>query len=573
MRPAPSPGTRDQAAARTPALRVPARASLVGDTLRTHRVGALSWIVGGGLAMLGTAAALAAEMEDFPGGPAGLAASVSAGAEVMRLLRWPAERLDTLGGHLTYHNVILFNLFLAIYGLVQGARDIRGTEERGALEEVLATGHPRAAAVRDRALGFAIVAGLIGLGIGLGLAAGVAVGSQPDLAGSLVTMGTSGLVAFVGYGLGMLLSQLVGSVRAAGGLGSVVLCALYVATNVEDDLGPLGFVRFGSPFHWANRSRALLPGHGLDPVATLALVLLAVAMLALAAWAFTRRDYAAALWVRRRPTDRRAQARPATRAADQVPQRMLGSVAAAGIRHGWVGMVVWAGAVAAFTAMLAALQPQVMDYWNQFDFASALAGTTGSTSPEDTYWSFAGEFFTPVIAAYVITQASGWIADLSQGRVEMLLSAPVTWPMLVRGRLAATATGVAVIIAGSLAGPGIGATAVGSPLDPIAVARLVLVGLLFVAALAAVAAIVVAILRRPLAITVMAVLVGASYLLAWLVPTLQWPDWLNRLSVFWAFGHPYLLWPSTAQCVVLPVLAGAGSVAAGAIADRTPKVP
>ncbi|MGB7981953.1 MAG: ABC transporter permease subunit [Candidatus Nanopelagicales bacterium] len=543
------------------------------DTLRAHRVGALAWIVGGGLAMLGMAAALAAEMQDFPGGPASLAASVSAAAEAMRLLRWPAERLDTLGGYLTYHNVMLFNLFLAIYGLVQGARDIRGTEERGGLEEVLATGPPRAAVVRDRAIGFAIVAALIGLGIGMGLAAGVAAGNEPDLGGSLITMGTSGLVAFAGYALGMLLSQLVGSVRAAGGIGSILLCVLYLATNLEDDLGPLGFVRVGSPFHWANQSRALVPGHGLDLPATAMLVLLAVVMLALAAWAFSARDYAAPLWVRSRNAVGGVEGRPATRAADRIAHRMLGSVAAASIRRNGVGMVVWAGCVGAFTAMFAALQPQVMDYWNQFHFASALAGATGSTSAQDTYWSFAGEFFTPVIAAYVITQASGWVADLAHGRVEMILSAPVTWPMLVRGRLAATSIGVAVIIAGALTGLGIGAASVGSPLDPAAVARLAAVGVLFGAALAAVAAIVVALVRRPLAVTVMAVLVGASYLLAWLVPTLQWPNWLNKLSVFWAFGHPYLAWPSTAQVLILLVLAGAGTVAAGAIADRTAKVP
>ncbi|HSO04106.1 MAG TPA: ABC transporter permease subunit [Candidatus Limnocylindrales bacterium] len=570
MLPAHSPGTNHNAVAPR-ALRVPQRGPLVRDTLRSHRVGVLAWIVGGGLAMLGTAAALAAEMEDFPGGPAGLAASVSAGAEAMRLLRWPAERLDTLGGYLTYHNVILFNLFLAIYGLVQGTRDIRGAEERGALEEVLATGHTRAAVVRDRAIGFALVAGLIGLGMGVGLAAGLAAGDEPDLAGALITMGTSGLVAFAGYALGMLLSQVVGSVRVAGGVGSVVLCALYVATNVEDDLGPLGFVRFVSPFHWANQSRALVPGQGLDLPATAVLVLLGVAMLALAAWAFTARDYAAPLWGR--PGDGAAQGRSPARAADRIPHRMLSSVAAAGVRRGWVGMLVWAGCVAAFTALFAALQPQVMDYWNQFDFASALAGATGSTSAEDTYWSFAGEFFTPVIAAYVLTQASGWIADLTQGRVEMVLSAPVTWPMLVRGRLLATSIGVAVIIAGALTGLGIGAASVGSPLDPVAMARLVAVGLLFGAALAAVAAIVVALVRRPLAVTIMAVLVGASYLLAWLVPTLGWPQWLSKLSVFWAFGHPYLAWPSTAQWLILLALATVGSIAAGAIADRTPKVP
>ncbi|MGB8019813.1 MAG: hypothetical protein WCF04_01135, partial [Candidatus Nanopelagicales bacterium] len=134
------------------------RAPLIRDTMRAHRVGAVTWIVAGGLTMLGMGAAVATEMADFPGGPQALASSVAAGADAMRLLRWPAERLDTLGGYVTYHNVILFNLFLAIYGLVQGARDIRGAEERGALEEVLATGHSRPAVVRDRAIGFAVVA-------------------------------------------------------------------------------------------------------------------------------------------------------------------------------------------------------------------------------------------------------------------------------------------------------------------------------------------------------------------------------------------------------------------------------
>ena len=406
-----------------PAPRVRRRMPLIADTIRAHRVGALAWIVGGGLTMLVMSAAIAQEMADFPGGIEALAASVAASAEAMRPLRWPAERLDTLGGYITYHNVILFNLFLAIYGVVQGARDVRGTEERGSLEEVLATGHRRVAVVRDRALGFAALTALIGLGLALGLAAGLVVGGEPDLLGSLVTMGTSGLVAFAGYGLGMLLSQVVGSVRAAGGIGSLVLCALYVATNLGDRLGAAAIVRYVSPFHWANQSRALVPGHGWDPIATAALVGLAVVLLGGAAWAFQSRDYAAPLWSW---TDRGGRS-PRRAGANRVPHRMLGSIGAALIRRGAGGIAVWAACLAAFTALFAALQPAVMDLWDQFDFIAAMTGAMGSTSVEDAYWSFAGEFVTPVIAAYVITASAGWVADLAQGRVEMVLSAPVTW--------------------------------------------------------------------------------------------------------------------------------------------------
>jgi ABC-2 type transport system permease protein len=113
---------------------------------------------------------------------------------------------------------------------------------------------------------------------------------------------------------------------------------------------------------------------------------------------------------------------------------------------------------------------------------------------------------------------------------------------------------------------------VGRTLDAAALGRLATVCILLGAALGAVAAIVVAWLRRAIAVTVLAVVVGASYLLAYFVPMFGWPDWLNRLSVFWGFGHPYLEWPPASGVVVLVVLALPGALLAAAIAERTPKV-
>lgn len=567
LTPAPSTGHGSRAGATPP--RMHRRWALVRDTVRAHRFGAATWILAGGLTMFGMGAAVASEMADFPGGPEALAATVAPATQAMRLLRWPAERLDTLGGYVTFHNVILFNVLLAVYGVIQGARDIRGGEERGSLEEVLATGHARWAVVRDRAVGFALLAALIGLGLGLGVEAGLMVGHQPDLGGSLITMGTSGLLAVVGYAFGMLLSQLVGRARTASGIGAAVMCGLYFATNVVDTLGPAApVVRVVSPFHLANASRALVPGYGLDPGSTAALVGMTVVMLAMAGWAFERRDYAAPLWARRAAAHP-GQLKPRP---GRVPSRMFGSVWTATVRRGWVGIVVWAACVAALVGMFAALEPAFMDAWEEFDFVAAMTGAIGNTSPEDAYWSFIGELVTPVIAAYVITQASGWVGDLAHGRVEMTLAGPVTWTMLVRGRLVATIVGVAAIIAGALAGLVLGALALGGSVDPVGVGRMCVVGLLFGAALAALAAIVVAVVRRSVAVTVLAVIVGASYLVGYLVPMFGWPEWLDRLSVFWAFGHPYLRWPPMSGLVVLLVLALPGSFAAAALAERTPKV-
>ena len=93
-----------------------------------------------------------------------------------------------------------------------------------------------------------------------------------------------------------------------------------------------------------------------------------------------------------------------------------------------------------------------------------------------------------------------------------------------------------------------------------------------VACLASVAAVIVAALRTGVAVAVLAVYVTASYLLGLLVSYLAWPDWVTRLSIFGAFGHPYLGWPAVGGTLVLLTLAVAGGLLAAAVAERTPKV-
>jgi ABC-2 type transport system permease protein len=521
------------------------------------------WVALGGVAMYGMAFGIASEMDEFPGGREALAASVTASAEAMRLLRWPAERLDTLGGYLTFHNVILINFMFAIYGAVQGSRAVRGAEESHTLEEVLAAGASRAAVVRDRAVGFAVTAFAISLGIGLATAAGLAGAGEPDLAGSLITMGTVGLVGMVGFALGLLVSQVTASARTAAGASGAVLTALYLATNMGDELGPLAGIQFVSPFHYANASRALVPGHGLDLPATAALVAMTIGLLALAAWAFARRDYAAPLWSRPAPP-------PAT--SVKVPTVMLGSVWTAALRRGRAGVAIWAVGAAIGTALMAALQPAVMEVWSAFDFIGALTGGGPGVGAETTYWSYSSDIVMPVIAAFAIAQASGWVADLAQGRVEMLLAGPVSWSRLVLERLLALVVGVVTMTVLALASLAVGGMAVGGTLDAAGLGRAAVGCVLMGAALGGAAAVVVAWVRRGAAVTVLAIVVGGSYLVSLFVPMFGWPEWLNRLSVFWAIGHPYLAWPTAGGLATLLILAVPGALVAAAIAERTPKV-
>ena len=485
------------------------------DTLRSHRVGAASWVVFGSVANYFTALSLVHEMDRFPGGPKALATSMQPGVEAMRVLRWPAERLDTLGGYLTYHNLIFFTFFLSVYAGVQGARAVRGAEENHSMEEVLATGRSRVATILDLTLGFAAVMTLISLGLGLGTAAAMTAGDGPHLTGSLVTLLASGLCAMVAFALGLLVSQLVGTSRAAGGLTTLVLALLYVLTNLADEIGALGAVRYLSPFHYANESRALVPGRGFDPVASGVLVAMAVALLGATAWAFARRDYAAPLWAPVRRTPRMQPVR-VTRGTDR-------HVWTAQVFRGRLGLLAWSLSLGALSALWGSLLGTVMDVWDAFE--SMTAAFTGGidASPESQYLAFISELVAPVAAAYVVTQAAGWVADLEQGRVEAMLATPVSWTRLVLERAVAAVVGVVVIAALAFLGLALGILGTDARLSVAGVGRVLLGCALLGAAMAGLAAVAVAVLRSGLAVVALSTYLGASYILGLLVSLYDWP--------------------------------------------------
>lgn len=535
---------------------------LIADTIRAHRRAAIAWILGGTAAMYVIALGFASEVARFEGGARAMAASIEAGAQALRLLRWPPERLDTLGGYVTYHNVTLFVFFLSLYAAVKGVGAVRGAEARGSLDVTLATGRSRASVLRNRAVGFAIVLAAISLGLGLGLALSMVAGGAPDPAGSLLTGLACGACAFVAYGIGALVSQLIGTARTASAVSALVVTGLYLLTNVWDQIGPFGAIRFVSPFSYFTESRPLVPGHGFSVPATVILVAMAVALVAVAGWAFERRDIGAALWTRPpKPT------KPLTR----VQRPALRSLWSALVVRERVSLVVWAAAAAAGLGMMAWLEPNVVDVWDKLSFTRTMMEIDPTFRVSDQYLSFAAEIITPIVAAFVIAQAAGWVADLDQGRVEIILAGPVSWPGLIAQRLIALLVGVAVIIVGAMAGLIIGATAVGAELNWLGLLRLAATTLLLAAGLGSAAALIVAWLRGGAAVTALAVFVGGSYLLVLLVQLFSWPDWVTRVSIFGAFGHPYLQVPALGGLAFLAALAVIAGALAASVAQRSPK--
>jgi ABC-2 type transport system permease protein len=536
---------------------------LVADTLRSRRLATLVWIASGVAFMVVVAYGYIEEVETNPGGAAGMGAAIEAAAQAMRLLRWPAERLDTFGGYITYHNVTVLALALGVWGAIQGASLVRGARAEGQLEHVLATGCPRWRVLAGRVAGFVITLLVIVSGIGGGLAAATAVAGVYDLSGSMITMVFVGLAALSCFGLGLALTQMVGTARFAAGLASAIITGLYLLTNLWEELGWMGGLRYLSPFYYSNQARALVPGHSTDLSTMAVLTVMTAGAVGFAARAFEKRDLGSPLWTRKR------------REARAAPPYKTGA-----IRSYWwvessrnkVSLVAWSLGAATLTGLMAWLEPVVVDMWDEMGFSQLLSPAGSRLSATDQYLSFASQLVVAVVAGYTVTQCASWVAEMRDGRVELYLAHPVTWQRLVLERLAVVSTGVAVMSIAAAGGLAVGATAVAAPLNLAGLLRTIPLTFLLGLSIAGLGSLLVAWLPSGTSVILLAAATFASYLLAFVVPLFDLPQWLANISLFGAYGQPYLDPPEAGGMLLLTALALAGGFAAPRLAGRRPKV-
>lgn len=540
------------------------RPNLVTHAIREHRTSALIWVSGGSIAMFFTGLSLAEEMRQYPGGPRALELSVMPAVESMRPIRWPAEHLDTLGGYLNYHNVVLVNFFLAVYAAVQGAKLIRSAEDQHAADLLLSTGVSRRSLLAQRAASLALLLLLIALGIGVGTGAALQVADWPNFGGSVISLLAGGCAAVFGMALGLLVSQFTRTNRAAAGMSALVLTVMYIGNNVSGMFDGTDWIKYLTPFYYANLSRALVPGFSADVGAMALLLSLSAAIVGGAIALFERRDCGAPL------LSRTARARGQGFIAHGRFRN--GTVFGSNLLRGWLGLLIWSLSTASFTALLVGLEPTYIDFFNSSDFMKRILEVYGVGNLEHNYLTMVGELIMPFIAAYTVSQAATWATELHQGRVEWLLSTPLSWTRLVLERVAAAVAGATVISAVALV-PMLGFSwRLGLRIEWDGYARLLAACALTALAIAGLSAVVVAWFRSRLAVMLLDAYIAAAYLLPYFVSSLRWPEWLNHLSIFYAFGHPYDAWPSFSTLSLILVLAVPGVWLATLISERTPKV-
>jgi ABC-2 type transport system permease protein len=529
--------------------------SLAAASLWSHRVALAAWSAGVGVVMVVFAYSFRGMVADFEGGAAGFAAAAQVTADAMRPLSGPAFGLDTYAGYVTYHNVGIWSLLLAVYAAIQGAQALRGLEERGMLQLYISTSS-RARVFASRVGTFIALMALVAAGTGIGMALGLVAGGEGAAEISLT--------ACVFYGLALLVSQLTAASRTAAGAVSLFAAASYVFSNLYAQLGPLAWLRFASPFYYLLESKfVMVNGHHAALLPTIALAVGTAALVA-AAWPlFAHRDLEAAAIRAPFATRRRREWRLRARRASV---RSLWTVF---VRDQRLSLAAWAGGV--FILLVAYLNvfPQVRTIWETSDIVKALISTAGGSTLLAGYLSFTLSFVAIVASAYSVVEAGRWLGDRAAGRDEMYLAgSPVSRTRLQLERWVALVAGNAVISLTAVAGLLVGTISIGESIDAWGAVRSAADVVLIGVAVGGLSAVLATWLRSGVALGALGAVLAASYLLTMLRPLFKWPEWTAHLSVFDAFGYPYTGVPAPLGLAVLTVLAVGGAIVAALIAVR-----
>ncbi|HEV2013016.1 MAG TPA: ABC transporter permease subunit [Candidatus Dormibacteraeota bacterium] len=440
--------------------------------------------------------------------------------------------VDTIAGYIQWRVYGALPILFGFWALLSAAGATRGDEERGLVEQWLAAGVGRRRYLVTRFIGFAIAAviaiALTSAAIDAGAAgAGSALPTGPLLEVSVALLG----LTLVVYALTTVVAQLTVSRGAAAGLAGLVVGVMFFVNGLSrsvESLKPLA--QAISPFYYYDRTQPLSPGGTFDVAATAALFVAAVVFASLAVWFMSVRDIGAALI--------RLPARPRPFTDRPSPNPLLRMPVLASLYEQRIAVLAWALGAAFFAFYLASVGRQTVDLiQGSAGFRNYLT-VAGHGNP---YVALTGFFWFGIalllLAVYAITQVARWSADDNEGRLEMILSAPVSRTRVVIERAVALTLRLAIIIAISSVALYLGAAAANIHFDvgALTIASLVLIpfGLSFAAIGAVLAS------RAPRAtVAVLVTFTFLSYLITQLGPLLKWPDWALKLSVFNLYGAP-----------------------------------
>src|SRR5437870_2832501 len=408
--------------------------SIWSKSLRDYRVAILAW---------GLGLALFAAIDFAESTPTTLAVFGSL-AQLFRFLGDPYQ-IQTPEGFITWRIMELFvPLAISFWPILAGARLVRGEEERGTMDVLLATPQSRMRLLLSKIGALLIALLLIALLFALGIVAGEArLGAHVDGVRALLAGLNLSLLAFFFGCLALLFSQFTTSrAVSAGGVSGLLLLSVLL-----DSTGRLlngSWVQYLSPFYYYNLNRPLIPSFPDQPLAAVLLASLAVLCAGVSLILFVRRDIGgvAFSWLGKREPGNHHAASSLSQAERALSTR---NVSLSTLRRdGWA--VFWWGLGVLFVCaycLVIALSTQQAFYRlvQETSLLQQLFFDTPTNTNAALLGTFLFTFMPALVVAFALTLALKWPADLENGRLEVLFSTPQS-----RGKVLLSRWGANVLV-------------------------------------------------------------------------------------------------------------------------------
>src|SRR6266566_5199666 len=405
--------------------------SILSKSLRDYRVPMLAWGFGL-LVFMATFVAMATPAE------------VMAYISLVKILSFWGDpyAINTPEGYITFRWMETgWPILLSIWPILAGARLVRGEEERGTMDVLLATSQARTRLLLEKVGALFLALLVIAVLFALGVVAGEAAlgGGHVDVVRALLAGLNLVLLAFFFGMVALLLSQLTTGRRAAAGWTSGLLI-LFVFLNMAGRELNGAWVQYLSPVYYYNLNRPLLAGFPDQPLA--ALVPLGLAMLCLVGSVilFARRDIGrSAIESQREAASGSQQAlRSLSRAEREVSTRAVSLHTL--FAEGW-GSFWWLLGIVAFCAALQFLTPGIQKALNQAVQQTPWLTKYLFDTPTNTNTALLGTlvfaFVPAVVVILALTLALKWPSDLENGRLELIFSTPQSRPRVLLERFGA----------------------------------------------------------------------------------------------------------------------------------------
>ena len=461
----------------------------------------------------------------------------------IRALYGQAYDLDSPGGFVTWRYGQVLSVVLAVWAVLTTTRLLRGDEESGRTDLVLAGPTTRREVIA--ATGAVLVA--IGVVVTVGLLVAFLVSGQAA-AGSMLFAAGYGLVLATFAGVGAVTAQVFSQRRRAAGIAGAFVAGAYLLRMAADASTGAAWLRWFTPFGWLE---LLKPFAVDDALPLVPLVAAPVVLGAIAVVLSGRRDLGEGM----------------VRDIGSADERPRGLHGAAGFarRQRVGGLVAWGVGVAVFGLVIGAITSAFVDFTSSSSSFAELAASfgMGSLSTAEGFIATMDTFAALLLVGYVVTSVHTLWEDESDGRLDLVYTAPLTRTRWVTATM--TATALAVVVLGVVigvttwAGVAIGGATIGVGSSLAGIANLLPLVVLFAGLAFGLHGTV-----PSLATPVTSALLVGTYLLSFLGPALRWPTWALDLS---PFHHLALVpsapvaWTSAAAMTALGIaVAGIGLV-------------